>query len=83
MKSEKDLKDIRVSTFSNGNRWKTPVLDIACASFLYSACAPNVAGIQYDSQIENQEEIENLCSEISLKVYELHKLINTDNAIYS
>ena len=53
-----DKKDIRISTFSNGSRWTTPVIDIACASFLFSAIAPNMAGVQFDHECQDVEQHE-------------------------
>lgn len=76
METPVDKKDIRISTFSNSGRWATPVVDIACASFLFSSCAPNMSGTQFNKECPSNEAIESLCNEISNKVYELHKLIN-------
>jgi len=70
--------DIKVTTFSNDQRWLTPVVDINSAEFMYSAITPKLAGIQYAESCTKREEIKSLCDEIADKIFELYKIMNDE-----
>lgn len=71
--------EIHITTFSNECEWKTPVVDIYSAKFLYSSLNRKMAGIQYGEKSgEDNDYIEKLCDEIADKIYDLHELINSN-----
>lgn len=69
--------DITAKTFSANGIFKTPVVDIDCDSFRYANTGDKHHGIQViEPLVENEDQIKQLCAEISDKMLEIYKLIN-------
>jgi len=71
------MNDIIVRTISSKAFGSVPLIDIKSEDFIYSSPYPNMAGMQINQNLtEDEVVIKQMCSDITDKIYEVYKIVN-------